>query len=88
LKRRILSVYTPISKAQKTPAVTVRFSGEQAIQRFDSLTQQFKGRIVGSRQGFAAAEYIAQVFRSYGLNAEMQDFPGMGKGCVLWRQLQ
>jgi hypothetical protein len=71
---RILSVYTPIAKAQKAPVVAVRFSGEQAMQRLDSLTHRFKGRVVGSRQGFAAADYVAQEFRSYGLNVDMQDF--------------
>jgi hypothetical protein len=73
-----LSSYVPVSSPEKTPAVATRFDGKQAMRRLDSLTHQFKGRVVGSAQGFAAADYVASQFRTYGLKVEAQDFREAG----------
>ncbi len=75
---RVLSFRVPVHPAENTPGVTVRFDGEQARRHLDSLTHRFKGRVIGSAQGFAAAEYVAERFRSYGLRTESQDFREAG----------
>jgi len=73
----ILSVYTPVASID-IPDVTTRFSGENAMQYLHVLTHQYRGRIVGSEQGFASAEYVAGIFRSFGLQIETQDFREAG----------
>jgi hypothetical protein len=78
LALRVLSVYVPVSPMANVPGVAARFNGEQAMHYLDSLTHQFKGRVVGSAQGFAAADYVAAQFRSYGLKVEVQNFREAG----------
>ncbi len=79
----ILSGYEPISSAKNVPAVSILFDGGHAMQYLDSLTRQFKGRVVGSAQGFAAADYVARQFRMHGLKVEMQDFREAGSAADL-----
>jgi hypothetical protein len=78
LARWFLSVYLPVSPIRNAPGIAARFDGEQAMRRLDSLTHKFKGRIIGSVQGFASADYVAEQFRLYGLKVEIQDFREAG----------
>jgi acetylornithine deacetylase/succinyl-diaminopimelate desuccinylase-like protein len=74
----ILSVYVSISPVQNAPSVTTQFNGEQAVRYLYTLTHQYKNRIMGSAQGFAAADYVAEQFRSIGLKVQIQDFRELG----------
>ncbi len=74
----ILSVYDPEVPVQNLPDVSMRFSGKQAMQQLHVLTHQFKNRVVGSPQGFAAADYVADQFRLFGLEVETQDYHEVG----------
>ena len=82
----LLSVYVPFPPVKNLPTVNAQFDGERAMQYLDSLTHQFKGRIAGSAQDFAAADYVAGKFRSYGLRVETQDFreAGVMGGFTKW----
>ncbi len=74
----VLSVYVPVLHVRNAPVITALFDGKQAMQHLDLLTHKFKSRITGSAQGFAAADYVAGCFRSYGLNVTTQDFSEFG----------
>jgi hypothetical protein len=74
----ILSVREPVAPARNVPRVPALFDGSQAMHQLDLLTHRFKGRVAGSAQGFAAANYIAGQFRAYGLKVEVQDFREVG----------
>ena len=74
----ILSVYEPVVPVRNSPGVTLQFDGKQAMRHLDALTHKYKGRVVGSAQGFAAADYVAQEFRSYGEKVITQDFREIG----------
>jgi hypothetical protein len=58
-----LSVYVPVPPVKNAPGIAARFDGAQAMLFLDSLAHQFKGRRVGSPQGFASADYVAEQFR-------------------------
>jgi len=74
----LLSGYVPMIPAKNAPAVSTLFDGARALQILDALTHQFKGRVVGSAQGYAAGDYIAGRFLAYGLQVETQDFREAG----------
>lgn len=74
----VLSFYTPIIPVQNPPSVATHFSGKQAMRYLYQLTHQFKDRVVGSAQGFAAADYVAEQFSAFGLELETQDFYEVG----------
>lgn len=74
----ILSVYDPEIPVQNQPDVSLRFSGRSSMQQLHMLTHQYQNRVVGSAQGFAAADYVAGQFRSFGLEVETRDYREVG----------
>lgn len=74
----ILSIYTPVSAVKNVPGVDPLFNGKLAMQHLNMLAHRFRGRVTGSAQGYAAADYMAMQLRSYGLQVDTQDFSEAG----------
>jgi hypothetical protein len=74
----LISGYQPLTPARNVPIVAAQFDGARAMQFLDALAHRFKGRTVGTAQGFASANYVAGQFRSFGLQVEMQNFREAG----------
>lgn len=78
----LLTGYVPQAKPERLPVVPLAFNGEQAMRYLITLAREHSGRVVGTPQGLAAADYVAEQFRSMGLAVHVQDFREAGMFAV------